>query len=88
MRKTKFTILVLLFPFLYGISYAQNKDLTWEELREIYEFPEWYTEARFGIWTHWGAQSEPKLGGGWYARHMYQQDVGKQTWGGMPILIT
>lgn len=47
-----------------------------EALREIYEFPEWYTEARFGIWAHWGAQAEPALGGGWYARHMYRQDVG------------
>jgi alpha-L-fucosidase len=81
MSRIKFTILVLLFPFLYGTSYAQNKDLTWEELREIYEFPAWYTEARFGIWTHWGAQSEPLLGGGWYARHMYQKDVGGQTFG-------
>lgn len=59
---------------------AQDK-LSWEELRDQYEFPEWYTNARFGIWVHWGAQSEPELGGGWYARHMYQKDVGRQQFG-------
>ena len=69
-------ITVLSFP-----SYAQQKESSWEELRGIYEFPAWYTEARFGIWVHWGAQTQPERGGGWYARHMYMQDVGRQTWG-------
>jgi len=31
--------------------------------------------------VHWGAQSQPDSGGGWYARHMYMQDVGRETWG-------
>ena len=60
---------------------ASDEGLSWEELREQYEIPEWYKEAKFGIWTHWGAQSEPEYGGGWYARHMYMEDVGDQTWG-------
>ena len=76
-----FAIPLWLMLFFYVASYSQNKDLAWEELRDQYEFPSWYTEARFGIWTHWGAQSQPKLGGGWYARHMYQPDVGNQAWG-------
>ena len=67
--------------FLSITCYSQQKELSWEELREQYEFPEWYVEARFGIWAHWGAQTQPKMGGGWYARHMYQQDVGDQLWG-------
>ncbi len=76
----KFAILVLLMPFFYGVSCAQNNELTWEELRERYEFPQWYTEARFGIWVHWGAQTQPEEGGGWYASHMYKQN-GAPTWG-------
>ncbi len=64
----------------YNVSFSQ-KEMTWEQLQKIYKFPKWYTEARFGIWVHWGAQTEPKMGGGWYARHMYMQDVGKQQWG-------
>ena len=69
---------------ILGISnfcFSQEKELSWEELREHFECPAWFAEARFGIWAHWGAQTEPELGGGWYARHMYQQDVGKQQWG-------
>lgn len=64
-----------------NVLLAQQKSLTWEELRKDYQFPKWYTEARFGIWVHWGAQSQPAEGGGWYARHMYMQNVGAETWG-------
>ncbi len=60
---------------------AQQRELSWEELREVHTFPEWYTQARFGIWTHWGAQTQPRLGGGWYARNMYMQDVGREQFG-------
>ncbi|WP_164714276.1 alpha-L-fucosidase [Chitinophaga rhizosphaerae] len=60
---------------------AQAPTLNWEELTREYKFPEWYTSARFGIWVHWGAQSQPDSGGGWYARHMYMQNVGRETWG-------
>jgi len=73
---------ILLSIACFSITcFSQKKELSWEELTDQYEFPEWYTEARFGIWAHWGAQTEPEMGGGWYARHMYMQDVGKQQWG-------
>lgn len=74
-----FTVAILFFAI--NNAAAQQKSLTWEELRKDYEFPKWYTEARFGIWVHWGAQTQPEKGGGWYARHMYMQNVGKETWG-------
>ena len=44
---------------------------TWESLQQ-YEAPEWFRDAKFGIWAHWGPQCEP-LAGDWYARHMYIQ---------------
>ena len=37
---------------------------------ENYEVPEWYSDAKFGIWSHWGPQSVPRAGD-WYARNMY-----------------
>ena len=37
-----------------------------------YECPEWFRDAKFGIWSHWGPQSVPMYGD-WYARHMYIQ---------------
>lgn len=76
----KFTL--FMFCLVVGtVSFAQDKDLSWEELSQQYEVPEWFSDARFGIWVHWGAQTVPEYGGGWYARHMYMQDVGKQTFG-------
>ncbi len=65
---------------------AQEKELSWEELANQYECPEWFRDAKFGIWFHWGPQSVPEQGGGWYARHMYMQDVGRQTFGKMAYL--
>ena len=43
---------------------------TWESL-EQYETPEWFRDAKFGIWAHWGPQCQPEMGD-WYARQMYQ----------------
>lgn len=35
-----------------------------------YRVPEWFRDAKFGIWAHWGPQSAPEYGD-WYARNMY-----------------
>jgi alpha-L-fucosidase len=37
-----------------------------------YQVPEWFRDAKFGIWSHWGPQSAIE-DGDWYARLMYQQ---------------
>jgi alpha-L-fucosidase len=37
-----------------------------------YRYPDWYRDAKFGIWAHWGPQSQPEMGD-WYARQMYIQ---------------
>ncbi len=37
-----------------------------------YTYPEWFRDAKFGIWAHWGPQAVP-MEGDWYARKMYQQ---------------
>jgi alpha-L-fucosidase len=42
---------------------------TWESLSQ-YQTPQWFRDAKFGIWAHWGAQCEPEHGD-WYARNMY-----------------
>jgi alpha-L-fucosidase len=44
---------------------------TWESL-EQYQVPDWFRDARFGIWAHWGPQCQPESGD-WYAREMYLQ---------------
>jgi len=81
MQYHKYILSLVLVAFLSVPTFSQDKDLSWEELSASYEFPAWYTEARFGIWVHWGAQTEPMQGGGWYARHMYMEDVKHEKWG-------
>lgn len=44
---------------------------SWESLKQ-YEVPDWFRDAKFGIWAHWGPQCEPEAGD-WYARGMYEE---------------
>jgi alpha-L-fucosidase len=37
---------------------------------ETYRVPDWFRDAKFGIWSHWGPQAVPRQGD-WYARFMY-----------------
>jgi alpha-L-fucosidase len=42
---------------------------TWESLAQ-YQAPDWFRDAKFGIWAHWGPQCQPEQGD-WFARNMY-----------------
>ena len=44
----------------------------WDSLGN-YQVPEWYRNAKFGIFIHWGVYSVPAFGNEWYPRHMYIQ---------------
>ena len=44
-------------------------EASFDSLR-TYSAPEWFRDAKFGIWSHWGPQSVPMFGD-WYARNMY-----------------
>src|SRR3984893_11136258 len=46
-------------------------EAAWESLRN-YTVPQWYRDAKFGIWAHWTAQCVPEQGD-WYARQMYME---------------
>jgi hypothetical protein len=37
-----------------------------------YHCPDWFRDAKFGIWAHWGPQSVPRHGD-WYARELYEE---------------
>lgn len=45
---------------------------TVESLKQ-YETPEWYQDAKLGIYMHWGPQSVPGVATTWYARWIYEQ---------------
>lgn len=44
---------------------------TWDSL-SAYKTPDWFRNAKFGIWAHWGPQCQPEFGD-WYAREMYME---------------
>jgi alpha-L-fucosidase len=44
---------------------------TWESLAAGFTLPEWFRDAKLGIWAHWGPQCQPEMGD-WYAQRMYQ----------------
>lgn len=50
----------------------------WSSLSE-WECPEWFKDAKFGIWAHWGPQCFPEAGD-WYARFMYYQGTGQYNY--------
>lgn len=45
---------------------------SWDSLKQ-YQIPEWFRDAKLGLWAHWGPQCQPARGD-WYAREMYSQD--------------
>ena len=49
---------------------------TTNESFKEYQYPEWFRDAKFGIWAHWGPQAVPRQGD-WYARNMYIQSGNK-----------
>jgi len=53
---------------------------TWESIRANYQTPEWFGEAKFGIFLHWGLYSVPAHGSEWYVRYMYGGNPGFVRW--------
>ncbi|MDP5280792.1 alpha-L-fucosidase [Sphingomonas sp. DG1-23] len=49
-----------------GAQVAPN----WSSVVEAFRVPDWFRDAKFGIWAHWSAQCVPEFGD-WYGRKMY-----------------
>lgn len=47
-------------------------EASWESFEKNYTCPEWFRNAKFGIWACWSVQCVPEAGD-WYARGMYVQ---------------
>lgn len=46
---------------------------TWDSIRKHHPgAPEWFRDAKFGVFVHWGPQASGKSGD-WYARNLYRQ---------------
>ena len=51
---------------------------TWESLK-THQTPEWFRNAKFGIWAHWGPQCV-EGSGDWMAREMYMEGSHAYKW--------
>jgi alpha-L-fucosidase len=45
---------------------------TWESMAKNYQVPEWFRDAKFGMWAHWGPQCV-EGSGDWMGRLMYDE---------------
>ena len=43
----------------------------WEDLKKHVEAPEWFRDAKFGIYFHWGVYTVPAYGNEWYPKWMH-----------------
>jgi alpha-L-fucosidase len=53
-----------------GVSARHVFQATWESLKKQ-QVPDWFRDAKFGIFIHWGVYSVPGFGSEWYPRRMY-----------------
>jgi len=68
------------------LSYEPN----WESLKQ-YSVPDWFKDAKFGIFIHWGVYAVPAFNNEWYPRLMYLDEESRkganfyqhhrETWG-------
>ena len=58
MRKINFLLIVLSLIFTVGVSSQKTYQPTWESL-DSRPLPEWFGNAKFGIFIHWGPYSVP-----------------------------
>ena len=64
--------IVVFSAFNNTLCQTKQFEANWESLKQ-YQTPEWFRDAKFGIWAHWGPQCQPEQGD-WYARQMYFLD--------------
>lgn len=65
-------ITVLSLILLVGNVYGQSYKADWESLLK-YETPEWFKDAKFGIFIHWGPTTVPAFDSEWYGFHMHKE---------------
>lgn len=60
--------------FSTGSAQTKKYKSTWESLSQHEKAPEWFKDAKFGIYFHWGVYSVPAFGSEWYPRNMHLPD--------------
>jgi alpha-L-fucosidase len=56
---------------LWATSGPSSYTASWASVDQHPPAPEWFQDAKFGIYYHWGVFSVPAFGNEWYPRNMY-----------------
>ena len=64
-------VAVVCWPRTAAAQTATTYTATWSSVDQHPPAPEWFQDAKFGIYYHWGAFSVPAFGNEWYPRNMY-----------------
>lgn len=85
MNKKKTAFYLLIITALISIEYVNAQtdfryEANWESIRSHYVVPEWFRDAKFGIFIHWGPYALPA-----FMSEKYPPAIYKQSWnkGGM-----
>lgn len=87
-----FSSFVLAFSLITSLSAQETNKVepNWKSINAVNEAPEWFQNAKFGIYAHWGPVSsafegtEKKHYAGWHGMKMYEDGVIVKTKKGKP----
>ena len=71
MRKISVLLIGLFLLGCTSTPEPKTYESTWESLSEHKAAPEWFRDAKLGIYFHWGVYSVPAYGNEWYPRWMH-----------------
>jgi alpha-L-fucosidase len=66
-------------PAFAAIPGPTSYSATWSSVDQHPPAPEWFQDAKFGIYYHWGAFSVPAYGNEWYPRNMYNNGAAENN---------
>ncbi|TGV00251.1 alpha-L-fucosidase [Flavivirga rizhaonensis] len=78
---------------IYAQTQHKEEKITesWESLKKVNQAPEWFQDAKFGIYAHWGPVSSAFVGSdpktfyaGWHGMKMYEDGKKVPTGNGKP----
>ncbi|NMH86811.1 alpha-L-fucosidase [Flavivirga algicola] len=77
-------ISLIIFLLVFGRAFSQDEatnsekghtyEANWESIRSRYKIPDWFRDAKFGIFIHWGPYAVPAKGDEKYPKYMYYKD--------------
>jgi alpha-L-fucosidase len=71
MRLTLFLATIILLTGCKSAPEVKTYEPNWESLAQYEAAPEWFQDAKLGIYFHWGVYSVPAFGSEWYPRNMH-----------------